>query len=234
ERNPALPGEAHIGRPVWTLPLNPVYVPRWERPRPGLPERGLLSRSPVTCGEGVFFHDGLTIRGVRLSDGEPLWPTRAAGSAAEQPGKIYPPFPVIPNRLPPGIPVIGVPRHTLLAHDGRLVGLLGPSVLIHPREGQPSPTRLVCLNLQEEGLLQWFHIPEDLFESGWLITGSPVAQGEFLYVPLLRSDPQIEIGVACLRVEDGTLVWQRTIGQALREPLSGRVELGHQLLSYAD
>jgi hypothetical protein len=233
-RNAVLAGQASIGRAVWTLPLDPVYVPRWERPRTALPERGLLSRFAVTWGEGAFFHDGLTVRGVRLSDGRPLWPTNSVGTATEQPGRIYPPFPVIPNRLPPGVPVVGLPRHTLLAHEGRLTALLGPSVLTAAGQGQPSPTRLVCLDLQEEGLLQWFHIPEDLFAPGWLISGSPVAEGDFLYVPLLRSNPQIEVGAACLDASDGTLVWQRTIGQALRDPLAGRVELGHQLLSYAD
>jgi hypothetical protein len=233
-RNGVLAGRVVVGPAVWTLPLDPVYVPRWERPRTALPERGLLSRFAVTWGEGVFFHDGQTIRGVRLSDGRPLWPTSNAGSAAGQPGRIYPPFPVIPNRLPPGVPVVGVPRHTLTAHEGQLSALLGPSVLGTAGQGEPSPTRLVCLDLQEEGLLQWFHISEDLFEPGWLVSGSPVADGRFLYVPLLRSDPQIETGVACLHADDGTVVWQRTIGQALRDPLAGRVELGHQLLTCAD
>ena len=84
---------------------------------PGLPAdlaaalAGLaLSAYLLTWGSGAFFHNGLTIRGVRLSDGRPLWPTNSSGTPAEQPGRIYPPFPTIPNRLPPGVPVVGVPR----------------------------------------------------------------------------------------------------------------------------
>src|SRR5690606_9853282 len=46
-RNAVVPGAVAVGPAVWTLPLDPVYVSRWERPRTALPERGLLSRFAV-------------------------------------------------------------------------------------------------------------------------------------------------------------------------------------------
>ncbi|GAG43716.1 unnamed protein product, partial [marine sediment metagenome] len=213
-----------LDRPKWTLPLNPVYVPRWEHPRVALPERGLLSRYAVTFKEGVFIHDGTTIRGLRLADGKPLWPVDDDPSQAERPGKIYPPFPTLPSTLP-WTPVVGLPRFTTTVHEGRLYALLGPSVFTLPPGGhQASPTRLICLDLaQSEGRLEWFHTPEELFSGGWMVTGTPIAGGNRLYVPLVRTEPQIEVSVACLQADDGSKVWHRSIGQVLREPLRGRV-----------
>lgn len=233
-RNSATSIPVRIGAPVWSLPLPPVYVPRWERPRPALPERGLLSRFPVTFGDGVFLHDGTTVLGIRLENGKPLWPVENNAASGETPGKIYPPFPAIPNSLP-WTPVVGLPRQTATIHSGRFYALMGPSVLTLPPGGhQASPTRLVCIDLAEgEGILRWFQTPEDVFGDDWLMTGSPVAEGDRLYLPLVRSAPQIELAVACLDAGDGSLVWLQTIGQALREPLGGRVELGHQLLTRA-
>lgn len=235
-RNAAENRPVTLGRPWWTVPLRPVYVPRWKHPRPALPERGLLARYPVTFGAGVFFHDGTTVHGLRLENGKPLWPLENEAAADETPGQVYPTLlRTIPRALP-WTPIVGVPRFTATVHEGRLYALLGPSVLTLPPKGrQVSPTTLVSLNLaHRQGLLEWLRTPENLFADGWMVTGTPVAHGGNLYVTLLKSEPQIEVAVACLRAEDGSPLWQTTVGQALREPLGGRIELGHLLLTLTD
>lgn len=231
-RNSAVAAPLSLEGPQWMMPLAALSVPQWERERSALRDSGPLGRSPVAVGETVFFHNGQSIRALRLSDGKPRWPLGPEANDTTDTGSIYPPFDVLPLR-PLLRPAVGVPRYTLTVDEGRLYALTGPSVLTLPdMRLRPSPTRLVCLDVADgEGLLQWFLTAEERFDEGWLMTGTPLAQDGRLYVPLLRTAPQLEQAVACLSAADGSLMWQRTICQALVEPLAGRVQLGHQLLS---
>ncbi|MBX3437954.1 MAG: PQQ-like beta-propeller repeat protein [Planctomycetaceae bacterium] len=230
-RSGAIGASVSLGGPQWMIPLEPLEVPHWERGRTALPGTAPAGRYPVAVDGGLFVHDGVTIRAMRLADGRPLWPVEEATDV----GKIYPPFNVLPPRpvLRPGV---GVPRFTLTVQGNRLYALTGPSVLTLPEAGlHASPTRLVCLEIGEgQGLLRWFQVAEELFAPGWMMTGTPIATDDLLYLPLLRTSPQMELAVACLSAERGTVVWQRSIGQALVQPLAGRVEFGHQLLTMDD
>ncbi len=230
-RNAPAAAQLALEGPQWMIPLAPLEVPNWQRSRPALRAAPPLGRYPVAVDGGLFFHDGVSIRAVRLADGRPRWPR---GDETDI-GDIYPPFNVLPIR-PVLRPTVGVPRFTTTVHRGRLYALTGPSVKTLPEAGlRASPTRLVCLDVESgEGLLRWFQTADDLFPAGWMMTGTPVAAGERLYLPLLRTDPQLEPAVACLSAEDGSVIWWRSIGQALVEPLEGFVELGHQLLSVSD
>ena len=234
-RNSVVRRSYALGGPEWSLPLKPVYVPKWEHPRVALPERGVLARYPVLYDEGVFFHDGATVYGLELKSGRPLWPLEGDLDDEEPPGKIYPTVPMT-VRWNPWTPIVGLPRLTTTIHNGRLYALLGPSVLTVPPSGrQVPPMTLVRLNLEEgQGLMEWSLTSEQLFGPEWTITSTPVAEGEFLYVTLLKSTPQLEVAVACLRAADGQLCWQTHVGQALRKPLGGRTELGARLLTLAD
>ncbi|MGE0376799.1 MAG: PQQ-binding-like beta-propeller repeat protein, partial [Planctomycetaceae bacterium] len=230
-RNAAAGASVLLEGPQWTMPLAPLDVPNWERSRPALPETAPLGRYPVAADGGLFFHDGVRIRAIRLVDGQPRWPVGGEPDV----GDIYPPFHALPIR-PVLRPTAGVPRFTATLHQGKLYALTGPSVLTLPDAGlRASPTRLVCLDVGEgEGLLKSFPTAEELFPAGWSMTGTPVASSERLFLPLLRTDPQLEPAVACLAAADGSVLWRRSLGQALTEPLRGRVELGHQLLSVCD
>ncbi len=230
-RNASTDAQIVLDGPQWMIPLVALAVPNWQRARPALPAAAPLGRFPVAVDGTMFFHDGASIRAVRLADGHPRWPRGDETGI----GDIYPPFNVLPVR-PVLRPTVGVPRFTTTVHRGRLYALTGPSVLTLPEAGlRASPTRLVCLDVGTgEGLLKWFQTADDLFPAGWMMTGTPVAAGDRLYLPLLRTDPQLESAVACLSASDGSVIWRRSIGLALIEPLEGYVELGHQLLSVRD
>ncbi len=227
-RNGAVNSQLTIGGPQWMLPLAPLTIQQWERKSSALGETGPLGRYPVISGDAVFFHNGQSIRAVRLSDGKPRWPIDAETDI----GDIYPPFKALALR-PLLRPTVGVPRYTMTIDQGRLYALTGPSVLTLPEARlRPSPTRLVCLDIEEgEGLLKWFITDDERLIDGWRMTGTPVAASGRLYVPVMRTAPQPEQAVACLSAEDGSMIWQQTVCQALAEPLAGRVQLGHQLLS---
>ena len=229
-RNAVVTTEHVIDGPQWMIPLAPITVSQWERERAVLGQMSPLSRYPVVSAETVFFHDGRSIRAVKLADGKPRWPTDDETDV----GDIYPPFKSVLRPLLR--PAVGVPRFTSTIDAGHLYALTGPSVLTLPESRlQPSPTRLVCLDVAEgEGLLQWFKTDEDLFTNGWRMTGTPVAEGGQLYLPLMRTTPQPEQGIACLSPEDGEIIWQTQVCQALTEPLAGRIQLGHQLLTLSD
>ncbi|MCA9074823.1 MAG: PQQ-binding-like beta-propeller repeat protein [Planctomycetaceae bacterium] len=229
-RNACASTEQVLDGPHWMIPLAPISVAQWERERADLGRPAPLSRFPVVSVGTVFFHDGRSIRAVNLMDGKPCWPTDDEADV----GDIYPPFkPVLQPLLRPAV---GVPRFTSTVVAGRLYALTGPSVLTLPESRlQPSPSRLVCLDIADgEGLLQWFKTDEDLFVDGWRMTGTPAADGERLYLPLMRTAPQPEQGIVCLSADDGSFIWQTRICQALTEPLSGRIQLGHQLLTLSD
>ncbi|MCA9026584.1 MAG: PQQ-binding-like beta-propeller repeat protein [Planctomycetaceae bacterium] len=227
-RNGAVASQLFIDGPQWMIPLAPLSVQQWERDRSALGEVGPLGRYPVISGEVAFFHDGQSIRALRLSDGKQRWPTDDESDI----GNIYPPFKTLAIR-PLLRPAVGVPRYTTTIDQGRLFALTGPSILTLPEARlQPSPTRLVSLDIGEgEGLLKWFIVADEVFDHGWQMTGTPVSGGDRLYIPLMRTVTQPEQAVACLSAEDGKLIWQQTICQALAAPLEGRVQLGHQLLS---
>lgn len=226
-RNSTIPTRRLIDGPQWMIPLAPIVVSQWERERAILGEVSPLSRYPVASDETVYFHDGRSIRAVKLKDGKPRWPTADETDV----GDVYPPFKSVLRPLLR--PAVGIPRYTSTIEAGRLYALTGPSVLTLPESRlEPSPSRLVCLDVDSgEGLLIWFKTDEDLFAGGWRMTGTPVASGGRLYLPLMRTSPQPEQGVACLSAEDGSLLWQTSVCQALAEPLAGRIQLGHQLLS---
>ncbi len=128
---------------------------------------------------------------------------------------------------------LGVSRFTMTMHDGKLYARMGNPITAH-RSGAKR-TRpggyLLCLDLKRQGAKVWEVTPED---DQWAFEGSPVCDGDGLYVGMRKSDVNPEAHVACLDAQTGRLRWRRKICAA-GTPARGQVdEITHNLLTLAE
>ena len=256
QRNLALSDAIDVGSIQWSVPLRaaplvktPVVVAssrdriRGELARGevilGEPLRGernfateVLSCYPVVYGNTVLYCDESAIYArelVSANGGAPAWGEeaviyRAADLQERAPGE------GVRQRA-------GLPRYTVSIDRGRLYARLGNS---GTRAAQPAlrgpENVLVCLDLEREGDLAWLLRP-DRIEPGatdWAFDGPPLAAGGRVYVALRRSEPQLQLNVACLDAESGDILWNRRVCLGL-DALGPEVEeLRHQLLTLAD
>ena len=213
----------------WQIALSPPRLPQIERQRPALPEFGAAWCSPVVWNGAVLINDAETVRALDLQTGRPMWPSEDEQDA----GEIYT-GPLLTAGLT--MPTAGVPRFSAVVADGRYYARMGLPIATAAAEAiQTPPSQLICLDLQHaEGRLLWAAAARDVLnDPGWSFSGAPLVVDDRLYVPLRRSTPQIEIGLACLSAISGERIWERRICSALRQAPELYHLVDHDVLAFA-
>ena len=222
-RNTIAPTLIDVGTVAWRTPLaNPTaatsMLPAVDTGAASA--RGTLCFEPLVVGQIVLVNDHRTIQAFRADHGGPAWGSGATiyqGDADSQTGAAAPPE------------TLGVPHFTMTAFSDRLFARMGSIVTNEPQGGTPTmpPGYLVCLDLRAQGRLLWKAEPE----TGWAFEGSPIVDGQGVYVAMRRSDIRPQAFVACLDAARGRLRWRRMICAA-ETPGRGAIhESTHNLLT---
>lgn len=221
-RNRVLPDGVDVGRVKWLelLAKSPMAEQAYPPHRVGEDHREPSSYFPLAVGNLLLVNASSEILAYDLRTGKPAWGPdpviyRDDEFGAERRGTRS---------------ALGTPRFTMTCFGNRLYVRLGNPVTCTQNE-QPVPTSqgyLACLDLSAEGRLVWRTEP---LEEKWAFEGSPVADGEFIYVGLRRSDVRPQAHVACYRAGTGELCWRRMISSA-ETPAQGQIdEITHNLLT---
>lgn len=228
ERTRVMPGTVDVGGAEWhvTLPENRIGIPA---SRPALHDRGPLSYYPVVFGDVVLVNDADHVYAWDLyskDKGVPAWP-----DGSDETGVI---FSLDEKTFPPSRP-IGVPRYTMTLSEDRLFAKMGTPVTGRARtELRDLKSELVCLDLSKQGRLAWKTSSSAAFEGdGWAFEGSPVVDRGRVYVATRKSQPQMQIGVACFDAGAGSLVWHRKVCTAVA-PLVEANLITHLLLTLGE
>ncbi|HVX09866.1 MAG TPA: PQQ-binding-like beta-propeller repeat protein [Pirellulales bacterium] len=190
----------------------------------------LLSYHPVIVDNLVLVNTIDDVRAYDRATGEPLW--------AESSDQAW--FYKLPGeRSDPGdngrVGAMGAPRCTLTVRDRRVYARLGSPLTSRTSDAPILPKRshLVCLDLDDEGSLIWNVSDaneEDERDRSWAFEGSPVVDGDGVYVAMRRSGVRPQQYVACFDPERGRLKWRRLICGA-ETPAQGQEEITHNLLT---
>ena len=203
----------------------------------GLPERPpaedpskLLCFYPLVVGNLVLLNSTDKIFAFDLASGKPAWPV-PADTKDREPGEIYSGLTGRENlqaaltEVPNQFHTFGVPRFTMSVVGGRLYARLGSPITERPQALglTTGNTYLVCLDLAAEGRLVW-RIPQTSSDDDrWAFEGSPVCDGDNVYVAMRYNDVEPQEHVACYDAPTGALRWRKLICAA-ESPARGQVE----------
>ncbi|MCH7686815.1 MAG: PQQ-binding-like beta-propeller repeat protein [Planctomycetes bacterium] len=250
KRNGILSADLDVGGAHWAVSLPENRLKSTSRTKPALKKHGPLSYYPVLFRDMVLLSDGDRIFAWNVFTGKPYWDDTEAGATQKQDQNkqtvgshashhaaiIYPPGSDRRSSLPLQ-PVVGVPRHPLTLHEGRLYARLGTPITSHSnrdRELRPPSSRLICLDLADkQGALLWKISAGDLGPD-WSFEGAPVVEEGRVYVAVRRSHPQTQFNVACYDAENGKPIWNRKICSTLTLLNDAENFISHHLLTLAD
>ncbi|HEV3345114.1 MAG TPA: PQQ-binding-like beta-propeller repeat protein [Pirellulales bacterium] len=235
ERNKVLPAALQAGSIAWeaTLPEVPAAEATSTSPRRVAERRNqLLSYHPVLVDNIVLVNTADEIRAYDLASGEPAWGdspvayalTKRNGEARENIR---------------GVSVgVGVPRFTMTVRNRRVYARMGSPLTSRINEPQffARHNYLVCVDLDAEGKLVWDvsdRLDADENDRSWSFEGSPVVDGDGVYVVMRRSGARPQQYVACLDPEFGRLKWRRLVCAA-ETSAQGQEETTHNLLALHD
>jgi outer membrane protein assembly factor BamB len=246
ERNQVLAAAIDVGRELWSVRLKPIRIERvpkvdefmlerTERPErrfPSLPQQ-FLAYYPVIWKNVVFYCDDTDIFAYDLAaarGGKPAW--GSDGSIYRLPAELVNQGSAIPRTR------VGLQRFTLSIGGSNLYARLGAtaSTAGKNRGNKPAVNMLVCLDLPRQGDLKWTVRSDELELDGgkWTFDGAPVTAGGRLLVTLRRTDPQLQLNVACFEAASGKLQWNSKVCGGV-EVLGGDFdEFRHQLLTVTD
>ena len=246
ERNQLLAGSIDVGRELWSVRLKPIRVERVVRVDEFMLERGERSERgpasvppqqlgyyPVVWKNVAFCCDDSDVYGYDLSasrGGKPAWGNDAS---------IYRlPAELIDQHLSGVRGRVGLPRFTLSIGGSSLYARLGATASMAGRNrgGKSSVNMLVCLDLARQGDLKWTVRSDELEMDGgkWIFDGAPVVAGGRLFVALRRTDPQLQLNVACFDAANGKFLWNAKVCGGV-EALSGDFdEFRQNLLTVAE
>ncbi|MEX2111655.1 MAG: PQQ-binding-like beta-propeller repeat protein [Pirellulales bacterium] len=189
----------------------------------------LLSYHPVVAGDLLLVNNQQQIFAFDVNTGRAAWPSEDAARPA---GEIY------SDKGPSGYAGrgnrgIGVPRFSMTVHDGKLFARMGSPVTSRPLESLESRSGyLLCLDLDAQGRAVWKPdgrlLPDD---ERWAFEGSPVVEGENLYVAMRKSDVRPQAHVACFDVATGRRRWRTMICAAETRAGGQFDETSHNLLT---
>jgi outer membrane protein assembly factor BamB len=192
----------------------------------------VLSYFPVAWKNVAFYCTETDIHALELDaarGGQPAWGNETS---------IYHQTREVERGRPLGRGRAGLVRYTLSIDGDHLFARLGSTTAgaVRNRIGLQPGNSLVCLDLAREGDLIWT-IKSDELESdagNWYFDGAPLAAEGRVYVALRRSDPQLQLNVACFDATSARLLWNRKVCNGV-EALKGDVdEVRHQLLTLAE
>lgn len=210
------------------IPLDEDQVRNFDRGPAALPAN-VLNYYPVVFENRVFYCDETAVYARELlsaEGGRPAW-----GDSAE----IYRLPPELHQQVPGMGARAGWPRFTLSIDGRRLYTRLGGHARRRFR-GLPEPSSLlVCLDLDRQGDLLWSLRADAIDADGgnWSFGGPPLVSEGRVYVVLRRTDPQLQLNVACFDAATSKPVWNRKVCLGL-EMLPADDPLHHQLLTLAD
>ena len=243
ERNLVMPRSLDVGAELWSVRMKEVRVERMNRfdefaierveRGPATQPVKVLSYYPAAWNKFAFCCDDTDVYAYDLSaarGGQPAWGGNDASiyrlpAEGEQNSRAF-------------RPRAGLPRYSVMISDGRLYARLGSPTAAAGRNRvlRPPGNVLVCLDLARQGDLVWTIRADDLEADGgkWVFDGAPAAADGKVYVPLRRSDPQLQLNVACFDAATASLLWNRKLCGGV-EALAGDVdEVRHQLLTVAE
>ncbi|MDA7979699.1 MAG: PQQ-binding-like beta-propeller repeat protein [Pirellulales bacterium] len=215
-RGKIVEGEVDIRAPLWDRELAGIHVPLphqndpLRKKRPGESDGRVLSYHPVIWRDALLICDQFKIYAFRLSDGEPYWP----GGEQRSPGEIYADS-GSQRKVSRGC--FGAPRFTLTVNGDRLFARMGPPITDRLREGQErigfkeEQGYLACLDLSRGGRLMWRIDPD---AADWAFEGTPITDGDRLWVGMRRGNLRPEANVACFDVETQQMLWRTPVCSA--------------------
>ena len=231
QRTKVMPSEINPGVIAWEtalpeLPTNDATKSAGTRGVSEIRDQ-LLNYHPVVVDDMVLLSTLGEIRAYDLATGEPMWGD-AEGQAIyrlQERGEIYAPA------------AVGVPRFTLTVRQRRVYARLGSPVTT--RAGEPQfaarHSYIVCVDLDAQGKCLWSArdtLEGDSNDISWAFEGSPVVDGDGVYVAMRRSGVRPQQYVACLHPETGQLKWRRLVCGAETTAI-GQEEMTHNLLTLA-
>ena len=101
------------------------------------------------------------------------------------------------------------PEHLFYAPETRtLIARMGTPVSAWPeRERDTRPQgHLIALDMRAEGRLLWIKRPDS---PEWAFVGNPLADGTYVYIPMMRQAAAPEFYLAAINLQDGTYAWRR-------------------------
>jgi outer membrane protein assembly factor BamB len=234
ERSKVYPTDLEAGAIVWQAALPEISAD--ELTSAAAPGRrvadmrnSLLSYHPVVLDTMVLVNTLDEIRAYNLSNGEPVW--------GDSPTvfKLRPEAAGMNDNGRGAISALGVPRFTLTVRDRRVYARLGSPVTGRMSEPQVlvKKSHVVCVDLADQGKGLW-DMPDSLLldddDGSYAFEGSPLVDGEGVYVAMRRSGVRPQQYVACLDPEKGRLKWRRLVCGA-ETPAQGQEEITHNLLT---
>ncbi len=228
------------------VPLQPISVLAaaiseiYSRERVGETSRHPLSYFPVLVGDLLLVHHRPLVRrdrrrcrdvilALNVRTGQPYWPTgRGEADDDRHPAEIFATQPGF-FRTPKSQ---GLPRYTLTVVGTKLLARIGDPATgwtAADRGDQVGikPPTLVCLDLAAQGRLLWQYEAEP----GWSFDGTPVGDGERVYVNMRQDGQQARVHVACLDADDGRVLWRQFVAAAASRKHADEVGLTHNLLT---
>ncbi len=218
--------QPNVRPPVWrhAFLLHPPASPRTDvRPlrqgRVGESAGRLLSYHPVIVGRHLFVATADSIYAWDVQTGKPAWPAGDENSDEKAAGLIYRDDDPQPEQP---IASRGVARFTLSIHGTMLMARMGSTITAHPRRDDdrrrapPAKSRLVILDISEQGQGRLLRDGITAQQPGWAFEGVPISDGRNLYVAVRRADVQSEAHVECYDLSSNppTRLWRRFISAA--------------------
>ena len=211
-------------RPIWSIPLGRLRSPDTYSQFPtGTVGRrvaensdALLSYHPVVIGNLLLINDQNHVKAHDALTGQPAFGRTGVSTNEPDAGIIFRPRnPHEPSGTRPARRM-GVPRFTMTVDNNRLFARMG-SVLTSRIDHGPysrNPGYLIGLDLDAEGkLLPGFPILPD--DDTWFFEGSPVTDGDQLYVLMRKDDAaNARSHIACFDTRTGRIRWRRMLVSA--------------------
>jgi len=225
-RQKTAPEMVEVGEVAWRVPLSKVS-PAANAAAAAVAEDAdaPLSYHPLLVGDVVLLSDQAKIRAVRVSTGKRAWGKADGAIFRDQLDRTA-------EELSNPANTLGTARFTMTAHDGKLFARMGTAFTSRPQDATPQSGSgyLVCLDLAAEGQQVW----EIAAEPGWAFEGSPVADGNSVYVAMRRSDIRPQALVACFDAQTGRQRWRRSVCAAETPARGAMYQCTHNLLTLAE
>ncbi|MCC7422104.1 MAG: PQQ-binding-like beta-propeller repeat protein [Planctomycetaceae bacterium] len=232
ERTRVVPHAVEVGGSRWSVPLA-THQMTLPASRLALHRRNALCYFPLVYRDMVLVNDDerifawkLFARSAKDDLPVPAWPRDGDDSGLLWEMKKYRRF----ERK------LGTPRFTMSLANGRLYAKMGETVTGRSKNDFARlESALVCLDLTgAEGREVWVVHAEETLGDGWAFDGSPLVDREHVYVVARKSQPQMQLNVACFHAVSGNLLWNRKVCTAVAPLADANNLVTHLLLTRGD